>query len=233
MNTGELLMATRSQLDDTVGVDSTLHWPSGDLIRYANAARDRLFLSVRKLIIDSNTALDDSDLPLCSIPIIDGTATYSLSKKILGIIRVKLASQYQLLPPISADDLYAGYDWQNLPQGDPWAYCPDLNSDSITLVPTPVANDTATLTVYRFPLVKLSLDDLNADLGFREEYHEDLIPWMLNLAFRKQDAEVYNPGLADEYSKIFTDRAAEIKLEMHRHSNVPKLNRIPSAFRAR
>lgn len=230
MNTGELLIAAKGRLDVIAGGNA--FWSDAELISYANAARDRLFLIVRKLAIDSATATDGT-LPLCSIPLLAGTGTYALSKKILAITRLKLASQSQLLPPSTADELDRSYDWQALPAGDPWTYCIDLNSDSITFVPTPKANDTASLTVYRMPLARLSLNSLQADLGFREEYHEDLLPWILNLAFRKQDSEVYNQGLAEEYRKLFLDRAAEIKLEMHRHVTQPHGTRMQRAFGAR
>lgn len=234
MNTGELLAEVRSQLNDVAGNNSTRFWSNADLIRYANAARDRLFLVVRKLVIDSTTASDAAGLPVCQIPLIAGTGQYAISKKILGIIRLKLATQSTLLPPSTADELDCSYgDWSTLPLGDPWTYCIDLESDSITFVPAPKAADTAVLTVYRFPLAKLAIDDQDADLGFREEYHEDLIPWMLHLAFRKQDSETYNPGLAEEYKKTFLDRAAEIKLEMHRHVTKPRQNRMQRAFGAR
>lgn len=234
MNTGELLTEVRSQLNDAAGNNSTRFWSNSDLIRYANAARDRLFLVVRKLVIDSTTATDSSTLPLCRIALTAGVGTYPLSKKILGIIRLRLASQNVLLPPSTSDELDCSYgDWSILPAGDPWTYCIDLESDSITFVPAPKTADTASLTVYRFPLAKLAISDMAADLGFREEYHEDLIPWMLHLAYRKQDAEIYNPGLAEEYKKTFLDRAAEIKLEMHRHTSKPKQNRMQRAFGAR
>lgn len=232
MTTGELLIAVRSQLNDAIGADADKFWSNDDLVRYANAARDRMFLIVRKLVIDSTTATDGT-LPLCRIPLIAGTATYALSKKILGIIRLKLATQIQPMAAATVDELDRSYDWENLPLGDPWAYCIDLASDSITFVPAPKANDTASLTVYRYPLARLTLDDEEADLGFREEYHEDLIPWILHLAFRKQDSEVYNPNLAEEYKRTFLDRAAEIKMEMHRHVTKPHGNRMQRAFGAR
>lgn len=231
MNTGELLTAVRAQLRDAASNDA--YWTDDELIRYGNAARDRMFLIVRKLMIDSTTATDAGGVPLCRIPLEAGTAKYALSKKILGITRLKLATQAQPLPPSTADELDRSYDWQSLPVGDPWTYCIDLESDSITFVPAPKANDTASLTVYRYPLARLTIDDMDADLGFREEYHEDLIPWMLNLAFRKQDSEVYNPNLAEEYKQTFLNRASEIKLEMHRHVTKPKGNRMQRAFGAR
>lgn len=234
MTTAELLQECHNRLRDTD--EQAYLWSQSELCNYANSARDRLFLIVRKLIIDSTTANDSATtpLPLCSISLVAGTATYALSKKILAITRLKLASQTYPLPPSTVEELDGGYgDWQALADGDPRTYCIDMASDSITFVPPPLANDTAALTVYRMPLVKLALTAMSADLGFREEYHEDLIPWMLHLAYRKQDAETYNPGLAEEYRQTFLDRAADIKMELHRHHTKPHGNRMRRAFGAR
>lgn len=222
MNAGELITAVRRQLDDTVGSSSTTYWSESDLYRYANAARDRLFLIVRKFIIDSTTTTDSGSLPLCRVTLVVGTGTYNLSRKILGVTRVKLALQNQPLPVMTVAELDASYgNWQALPVGDPWACCTDHASDTITLVPAPKAIDTVSLSVYRMPLARLTSDEPDADLDFREEYHEDLIPWMLHLAFRKQDSEIYNPNLAEEYRRTFLDRAGDIKMEMHRHVSPP------------
>lgn len=234
MTADELITAVRLQLNDATGSDSAAYWSESELYRYANAARDRLFIIVRKLIIDSTTAADAGGLPLCRITLVAGTGTYNLSKKILGVTRLKLALQNQPLPMMTTAELDASYgNWQGLPVGDPWAYCADLTSDSITLVPAPKAIDTASLSVYRMPLARLTPDDPDADLGFREEYHEDLIPWALNLAFRKQDSEIYNPGLADEYRQTFIARAADIKMEMHRHVSPPHGTRMQRGFGTR
>ena len=235
MNSGELIIAARARLGDTTGSSTEQYWTDGDLVSYANAARDRLFLIVRKLAIDSTTASDSETvpLPLCSIPLLAGIAKYAISTKILAIIRMKLTSQQRLLEPSTADDLDRSGDWQSRPAGEPQTYCIDLDSDSITFVPAPKVNGTASLTVYRLPLAKLTVVGNTAALGFREEYHEDLIPWIMHLAFRKQDSEVYNPGLAEEYRKTFLDRAAEIKLEMHRKHTRPHGNRMLRGFSAR
>lgn len=236
MNTGELITEVRNRLDAAAGASNgTSFFTDAELVRYANAARDRLFIITRKLVIDSTTATDAETvpLPLCSIPLVAGTAKYALSKKILAITRLKISTQHQPISPSTVEELDCSYDWQALPAGDPWTYCIDLNSGSITFVPTPKVDCTAALTVFRMPLARLSATLKSADLDFKEEYHEDLIPWILHLAFRKQDSEIYNAGLAEEYRRTFLDRAAEIKLELHRAVTKPHGNRMRYAFGAR
>lgn len=230
MNTKELITEVRSRLCDSVGTSGTTAWSDADLLSYANAARDRLFILVRRLVIDASTGTDADGLPLCTLPLVAGVSTYALSPKILSITRLKLDSQARPLEASTLEELDSGYDWQQLSDGEPWTYCTEIENDKITFVPAPLADDIARLNVMRLPLVRLSG---TLPLEFREEYHEDLIPWMLYLSFRKKDSETYNPGLAEEYRKTFLDRASEIKLEMKRSTTTLRNNRAQRAFGAR
>lgn len=235
MNVRELEATVRGRLNSDTGSQSDEYWSSAELIDdYANAAINRLFQIVRKLVIDSTTAIDASDLPLCRISLVAGTATYAMSQKILSITRMKLASQTAPIGRATVEELdnWNG-DWQNLPAGNPFCYCTDLGSDSITFVPPPSANDTASLVVLRYPLSRLTYKSGATTLGFREEYHDDIIPWILHLAFSKQDSEIYNPGKAEEYRVAFERRAADIKLELHRQTTHPKSNRMLRGFMSR
>lgn len=221
MNVGELLTRARNRLNDAVkGTGSDSFWSDYELIDdYANAARDRMFQACKRLIVDSSTALDASGLPLCRIPIVAGTATYQLSTKIIGINRFKLISQTSPIQPITVDVMDAyGYDWQDGSTGAPTNYIVDLNTDAITLYPTPSANDTAYLTVCRYPLARLTAQTKSQSLEFREEYHEDLIPGILFRAYSKQDSEIYNPRKAQEQLALFESRCEEIRLETYRRS---------------
>jgi hypothetical protein len=85
----ELLERVRRRLRDTVGTDDEQLFEDKELIDdYANAARDRLFLICRNLIVDSTTADDGglpTALPVCRIPVVAGTAAYALSPKIIEV----------------------------------------------------------------------------------------------------------------------------------------------------
>jgi hypothetical protein len=238
MTQQELLERVRRRLRDTVGTADELLFEDKELIDdYANAARDRLFLTCRNLIVDSTTVDDGTlptALPVCRFNVVAGTAVYALSPKIIEVARVKLASQFLPMTRVNQDQLdMLCFNWQTADPNTPWAWCPDLNTDTITLIPTPKADDTAILTVYRFPLVRLSLDDKAIPLGFREEYQEDLIPWILYLAFSKQDVETFRPDLAETYRKLFLDRCQDIKMEIHRRLSGVHTNTVKRAFGSR
>jgi hypothetical protein len=238
MTQQELLERVRRRLRDNVGTADELLFEDDELIDdYANAARDRLFLTCRNLIIDSTTPTDGGvplDLPLCRIAVEVGVSQYQTSPKVIEIERVKLATQFLPMTRVMQNQLdLLCFNWQNADPNTPWAWCPDLNTDTITFIPTPKVADTAILTVSRFPLVRLSLSDKTIPLGFREEYHEDLIPWILYLAFSKQDVETQRPELAEYYRKLFLDRCQDIKMEVHRRLSGPHTNVVRRAFGSR
>jgi hypothetical protein len=230
-----LLALLRSRLSDTVGDGSDRLWGDSELIDdYAQNARTRLFGITRGLIVDSTTAADASGVPLCSIPVIAGTALYPVSGKIIQTTRFRLASQTQNLPPLTVAELDRwNSQWQNLPAGNPVAYCTDWQTGSVLLVPAPAADDTANLTNARYPLADLTFRAPDDDLGFREEYHIDLIPGILAKAFSKGAGyipDVYKPELAAMHEAQFLARAAEIKTETYRRNKGQHTNRVHRGF---
>lgn len=223
MTQAELLAEVRRRLRDVVGTSAETLWTDEELIDvYGNAARDRLFLKTRNMVIDSTTAEDNATIPLCEIPIVAGTSTYAYSPKIIKILDVQLDSQSEPLQRVLLEkfSLHFPYqNWRKLTPGTPKAWCPNIESDKLVLLPEPTEDDTAYLTVSRFPLDRLDYNATPApELGFREEYHEDLIPWILHLAFSKKDAQTDRPQMSAFYREKFDARCEEIRLELHRRS---------------
>lgn len=213
MNVGELLKRVRGRLRDTVGRDADKLWQDFDLVDDAmNEARQELFRIAPDLIVDSSTASDLEGRALCTIPLTAGVGSYECSPKINRITRVQLASQ--TVPLAQATQAELPSNWRDLDPGDPYCYCLDLDTDRIQFVPAPKVADAAALTVRRFPLSPLSSSNLAADLGFRDEYHKDLIPKILAIALMTEDGEVRRPQEAAMYEERFKARAEEISLEV-------------------
>lgn len=232
MLTSQLLSRVQNRLQVETG-NSALWTPEELIDEYANQVRNRLFQIVRIMKIDSSTASDLSGLPLCTVSVTTGTKTYALSQKILEINRVVPSWGYNPLAKMTAYELDAQYpNWQNYNNGTPFAYCSDLATDSITLVPgLSAATGTLTLTVSRYPLQDLAYDDDTILLDFREEYHIDLIPGILAEAFQKKDPETDRPEMSAFFKKKFEDRANEIAMEMLRRAhNVSRPMRVKSAY---
>jgi len=221
MTQAELLAAVRRRLRDVAGDSSEYLWTDAELIdEYGNEARNRMFNLCRYLLIDSTTATDSesSPLPLCRLSLVANTGSYSLSTKIIELLDVQTATGTYPLKPIRRDELPSVYDnWRTLDAGTPEYYCTDLETDKIFFFPTPSANDTAYLTVTRHPLTLLDYDASPApSLGFRSEYHNDLIPGIMALAFQKKDAQTDKPQLAAEHEARFIARCDRIRIELER-----------------
>ena len=230
MTLTEILQKIRRRLQDDVGKHH--YWKDEELIDdYLEEARTDLFRIVRGLLIDSSTLTDAQQLPLAQINVVAGTGLYQVSPKIIETTRLQLASMTAPISGMTMEQLdMKVYNWQGLNQNTPFAYCTDFMTDFILFVPVPLVNDTARLTNRIYPLSKLSHEIMTASLGFREEYHKDLILGVLAKAYAKNDTETYRPDLVLKYETAFEKRADEIKLEMYRRSNGPQTNRCNRAY---
>jgi len=252
----ELLANARKRLFDTIGKDTKKYWTDYELlVEYGNLALDKMFLGVRRLIIDSQTASDLQGKPLCSLSLVVGTAAYAISPKIIEISAatvteitdpVLLTTRVAPLKTMTAAGMDAEYcDWRNNATGWPSCIITDLNTDSVTIWPTPVAYETpppATLTptvsftVHRFPLRRLSLLDSGvADdsvaFGIREEYQEYLVYGILAEAYMKDDGEVKRLDLAGINEKKFDAKIESIKDDLSRRLSSNRGVRTKLAYR--
>ena len=183
------------------------------------------------MLLDSTTAVDAAAIPLCSIPVVALTSTYAISPKILSIERVMLSTGTLPLIHRTREQLDAyNPKWQTADAAEPWAYCTDLDTDKIVLHPPPLTIGTAALSVYRFPLVPLNYATPLAELGFREEFHFDLILGILEIAFQKWDTQSGNTTLALAYGQKFDARCENIKEELLRRKPRSNTNQLQRAF---
>jgi hypothetical protein len=228
MTVKDLLKIVRARLRDIKGTDSQKYWADWELIDdYSEEARTDLFTRVKGLVIDSSTANDGSDppLPICVIPLVAGQGLYPVSSKVIAFKRVQTNTGLRPLRRMTMAELDAhNPNWLSLDPGEPYAYCPDYQTDALLLVPPPQVDGTATATVSRYPLSPLTYTS-DATLGFREEYHKDLIPKILALAFDKKDGEIYNPQLSATYEAKFAERCDKIAIEVYRKNNGTHTNR--------
>jgi hypothetical protein len=238
----ELLERVRHRLRDTRG--NKRLWSDYELlVDYGNIAVNKMLTAVRKLIIDSTTAVDVQSLPLCTLPLVAGTANYAMSPKIIEIAAASLNFETHPLEIMTVAEMDAKYwNWRNFGVGAPRCIITDLNTDSITFWPTPHANPNpppvwnpvATFTVHRRLLKPLALANGKADdtipLTIREEYQEALVYGIMAEAYAKDDAETKKPDLAALNEKRFADEIEKIKADVLRRSTVNRGVRCRRAF---
>lgn len=183
-------------------------WSDSELLRLLNLAEAQACRRAQ-LIVDSSTEEDNDELPLCTLSIAAGTATYSLSPKILQIRRCQLRSMsYPLRGPVQADELDdVAYGWMGTggtvvsagTGGSPSMFMNEPNN-RITIVLAPASDDTADLVVVRLPLSDITL---STSPEIEDQYHLGLCNWAAHLAYMKPDSETINLNLAKMHEDLF------------------------------
>lgn len=229
MTGAELLTDLRARIDD----EAVPHlWSDPELMRYLNYAQIQACRR-SQLIVDGTTSSDlgtsgtagtsgGGVASLCSVTIIPNVGVYALSRLVLQIKRVKLATMAYPLAPITRDELDATwYDWEALSgtngtsgtsgsAGDSPVY-PDYflseTGNELKLIKIPTINDTASLVIVRLPLQQFTI---KTSPEIEEKHHDGLIDWAAHLAYMKPDSETMQLNLAAVYEKKFTERFGPI-----------------------
>jgi hypothetical protein len=192
-------------------------WSGAEILRFLNYAEVQTCRRAH-LIIDASTASDNGTAgtagtlgqqPLCTLPIVANTATYTLSPKILQIKRCQLLS---MAYPLDGPKMYGEVDellwgWMGTGgtigsagvSGSPVTFLNEPGN-TITFIQAPSANDTAKLVVSRIPLTPFTLQ---SSPEIAEKYHEGLMDWAAHLAFMKPDSQTQNLNLAKWYEEKF------------------------------
>jgi len=175
--------------------------------------------------------IGDASKALCKVCVTAGVGKYTLSPKVLKIDYCYLDSKGGV-PLVHKTKGWLDrnyYQWR-LAEGTPMYYLEERGR--ITLVPMPNAAfnsntgiDTLNLSVYRLPLVDLSLAS-NTELEIPEEYHLLLIDYICYLCYSKQNSAAYDKDKAMKHLAIFTANFGQ-ELSAHAESI---LREIPSDF---
>lgn len=200
MNLGQLIAEARSQLDDPespgAGDDSDSLWTNAELKSYANRAVEEACIRAG-LIVDSETA------SVCQISVVDATALYAISDRILSIQQMKLSGVSRVLTQTGYKYLNDKYsDWE-VKTGEPSHYILDAHNRKLLFFRIPEQAYTATMTVNRLPLTDMVADGDLPEIPV--QFHFDLLYWIKSLAYQKHDAETRQPALSKDADNDFTN----------------------------
>ncbi|HET6631507.1 MAG TPA: DUF6682 family protein [Rhodanobacteraceae bacterium] len=204
MNLGELRAAARARLDDTV--EPTL-WSDEELDRWANNA-------VREVCIRTRTLKDDAEgnAELCQVAVTAGEASVAIDPVILAVQAAALAGGrchgLRLLDAASLDRLEPGWAERN-EQGTPWACVVGLRQNLLRLFPTPAADDTLRLRVWRMPSEDEQLVGETDEPVLALPNAEDLVHWICYEAYQKKDAEAQDLAAAGRHLNLFAEAFGE------------------------
>lgn len=204
MDTEALLAALREMLDDQT---EPYAWSDESLVRKLNNAVREACLRAR-LLKDDETSCP----ALCRIPVIAGQPYVKYAPEVLVVRHGQLASntcgKLWALTAESMHLLEPDWQWSTDCPATPEAMVMDLAQKTLRLVPTPAANDTLYLRVWRMPRhnEKLSLEVPDRKPVIQLPDPEELCHWAAYEAYLRADEDTVNKAAAADHLKLFEDR---------------------------
>jgi hypothetical protein len=227
MELTDLLTALRITLDDEI---EPFLWSDETLTGYLNNAVREACLRARLLKSDA-----DNTPALCAVAVVAGTATYAFDPSIL-VVRSAIfeGGGYKLYPrsALDMDRLYPGWDNGDPPTGTPCEMVMDLEQKSFQLYPTPDADATLRLRVWRVPVDAeiMAEDDDEPAIALADP--EELKHWAAYEAYLKKDGEAYDPERADAHLSTFESRFGKRPTlhDMARWADTPPRDNLRAHF---
>lgn len=216
MDSTGLYDAFRSDVVDTA---RPYLWSDDEVWRYANDAY-RMFV---RLI----GGVPDFDSDICAVSVIPGEAVADIDSNILRIMSATRRSDSNVVEIINSTDLgkMRSKDYGQTKQlvmdsrTGPVRYAVlGLRKNALRWIQVPEEADTIDLVIYRLPLDTISghaqeLTDVEPD------HHIHLVDWMKHLAYKKHDADTFNPTASKQGKDAFEEYCAFVKAEMARYQH--------------
>lgn len=204
MEISELITILREDyLDDTfsgwedasqVERDDQFLWSDKALLRYINEAQ-------KQACNRTDFLFDDEEF---IIALVAGSPSYSIDQKIISIEQVtfddRITAKHRSKISFQTDN--PGWRTDEGMEGKELSFI--IRSRKLRIHPIPDASDAGkllTLDTYRLPLDTIT--SASDELEIPEEFHRDLILWVLYEAYLKQDAETYDPKKSAGYLAQF------------------------------
>jgi hypothetical protein len=219
MDSSALYDAFRSDVVDTAQPQL---WSDDEVWRYMNDAYFQL--------IRFTGGVADFLSEACEVPVVTGEALVDLHPAILRIMSVSKRSDTRPVDVINSTDV-AGMrttDYGLVKQlilddkpGEVRYLVHGMQRGKARLVQVPTYDDYLDLHIYRLPLNTITGDGQSfSDLS--DEHHLHLLDWMKHLAYKKNDAETFNPQASEAGRQNFVTYAMQMKAEFERYKHKPR-----------
>ena len=209
---------------DADNPDSENLWKNAELYRYMNEAHHAVARRTEML------------KHYFTLPVVEGEAFVSLPRWVINLRAVRLAGAKRQLDERNFNEFLndgggtddygnslGGRDFFES-QGTPDFYSRDVKANTLRLSPIPAADDT--LDVYATVLPRYDIEAPTDVIVFTEpQDHAMMLNYMAMLAYRKNDADTYNPRQAVNFEGLFESAVAE------RIGDVSRRHRRPGTVR--
>lgn len=216
MDTTGLLKAWR---DDVVDNKKPYLWSDDEALRYMDAAY-RMFVRL-------TGGIADFDSPICAVDIVPTEAVAEIDNSILRVMSATRRSDSHPIDIINYTDIgkMRSSDYGQIKslvlddRSGPVRYAVvGMRRGVLRWVQVPEVADVCDMHVYRMPLGHLTeLDQEIAEVD--EEHHIYLLDWMKHLAYKKQDADSFNPQASATGEMAFRAYCDQVKAEWERYKH--------------
>jgi hypothetical protein len=137
------------------------------------------------------------------------------------------------LLPIAQDEYYNLRAYLSSSPTRPTHYMRGNNANVIRLYPTPLASGTIVVDNRRMPSEDDEMQGLSDEPVIPEEFHRDLVYWMLAEAYQVHDADKLDLNAAKRYEDLFDQRFGKkisAKAEMQGRRNITGSDIRPQKF---
>ena len=190
-----ILIARTDYLDDVVGSDL---WDDDFMFR--------AFSEAERQACNRQNFLYDDNIP---ITLVADQTTYRLPSNITKLD--KFIFQSNVIAHLSKHELERSYPaWRDQTGMKDQVVSFFVQARNVRFVPSPTTDDdglVVTMESFRLPLKSKINDSYVPEIP--EEYHRDLIYWVLHSAYKKQDADAFNQERSDYFLNIFTEAFGE------------------------
>lgn len=181
-------------IDEDSDGNVQLRWSNEELTSFINEAFRQAHR--RSLLIKTIE-------PTFNISVTAGTATYSIDPRIIRIKGASLSSTGKELEKLEYEDLLETTNWSSKID-TPTHYIIDYGTNSITLYPNPIVNDTVTLLVYREEMTQLSWENPEGSPEIDARYQLSALNYAAFMAYNKDEANTFDPQRANYFLSLFT-----------------------------
>lgn len=216
MDSTGLSEAFRTDVLDTA---KPYFWSDDEVWRYADDAY--------KMFVRLTGGLADFLSDVTAVDVVAGEPIAELHPSILRITSATRRSDSQPIEIINPTDLnkMRSSDYGQIKQivmdnrtGPVRYMVQGLKRNSVRWVQVPEVDDVVDLTVYRLPLASITGDGISLD-EISEEHHLHLLDWMKHLAYKKPDADTFNPVASEACKTHFSEYCAMVKAEWERYKH--------------
>lgn len=225
MNSGDLYDLFRSDVVDTA---RPYLWTDTEVFAYMNDAY-RQFVRL-------TGGIPDATSDVTAVTVTAGDAYSEVSSKILRFRQAYLESTGHEITIVNQEDVgnlsRVDYGTSRVSIHDltpgPIRYMViglqrNQNAGLVRWVQVPMIDDVVRLSVYRLPMDTIEEGNETFEfLEIGEEHIEWLMLWMKARAYGKQDAETFDRGKRDLYSKEFSAYCRNAKAEWERYKHKPR-----------